>query len=328
MINKTIKIHNKEYQVNCYEENGKTVVELPDDLKKLDGYGTHLKPAYEPVVLCRKPLDKGGYVNSVLKYGTSGLNIDGGRIGTDEDNRRNARGGENGLNGSDTFKIRERLASEQIKHDGRFPANFGLICTCEQEPCECVDSELDRQSGKGFVGHYPKTNKQGQSNAYGKFNGQNQDEKYLNKGGASRFFYTAKASSKERELGLEELELKISGGMQGTADQTLLTGSGNTRNNMRYNNHPTVKPIKLIEYLATLALPPIENSNLLIPFSGVGSEIIGAHLAGWNNITGIEISSDYIDIANKRLEYWTQYDNYDDALKSKKLVLDKQLELL
>lgn len=307
----------------CYGSGFPKSYNIGKHVKQFEGYGTALKPAYEPIVLCRKPLEKGGYVNSVLEYGTSGLNIDGSRIETNDDNRRNAKGGNNGLNGSDTFKIRERHAIDQIKHNGRFPANFGLICTCEKEPCECVESELDSQSFKmGIHSAGSKRDAIRQADKTGMFNMSGDGNRLGDSGGASRFFYTAKASSKERELGLEELELKLSGGMSGTLDQTLLTGSGNIRNNMRYNNHPTVKPIKLIEYLAKLLLPPIDNSSILIPFSGVGSEMIGAYFAGWNNITGVEIDENYVNIANKRLDYWTQFDSYSEGI-SNKVLIDK-----
>ncbi len=83
---------------------------------------------------------------------------------------------------------------------------------------------------------------------------------YSDQGGASRFFYRAKVSAKER----------------GESD------------------HPTLKPIALTEWLATLIKPPGEGSRLLIPYAGVGSEVIGALRAGWSEVTGIERSPDYI----------------------------------
>ena len=91
-------------------------------------------------------------------------------------------------------------------------------------------------------------------------------------GGASRFFYCAKASRSER-------------------------GEGNT--------HPTVKPLKLCEYLARLILPPARESPrcLLVPFSGSGSEMIGALRAGWDHVMGIEISEPYCRIAEARLAH-------------------------
>jgi DNA modification methylase len=91
-------------------------------------------------------------------------------------------------------------------------------------------------------------------------------------GSSSRFFYCAKASSKER-------------------------GEG--------NNHATVKPIALCQYLATLVLPPpsVPNHSILVPFSGSGSEMIGTMLAGWDNIIGVEQDKRFCEIAEIRLEY-------------------------
>ena len=88
-----------------------------------------------------------------------------------------------------------------------------------------------------------------------------------------RFFYCAKANKKERNEGIEH-----------------------------NNNHPTVKPIALCEYLAKMILPPNEH-KLLVPFSGSGSEVIGALKAGWKDVTGIEISDEYVEIAKKRIEH-------------------------
>lgn len=101
---------------------------------------------------------------------------------------------------------------------------------------------------------------------------------------ASRFFYCAKAGKNEREAGLDSFGLE-------------------TRN----NTHPTVKPIALTKYLANLILPPKKDlgvRKLLVPFSGSGSEMIGAMLAGWEEIHGIEIDEQYVKICEARLNYW------------------------
>ncbi len=76
----------------------------------------------------------------------------------------------------------------------------------------------------------------------------------------------------------------------------------------RRNIHPTIKPISLSRYLATLLLPPAAYGprRLLIPFSGAGSEAIGAMLAGWEEITGVELEAEHVAIANARLSYWKQ----------------------
>lgn len=76
----------------------------------------------------------------------------------------------------------------------------------------------------------------------------------------------------------------------------------------RRNIHPTIKPIALSRYLATLLLPPAEYAprRLLIPFAGAGSEVIGAMLAGWEQIEGIELMAEHVQIAAARIAYWQQ----------------------
>jgi site-specific DNA-methyltransferase (adenine-specific) len=92
----------------------------------------------------------------------------------------------------------------------------------------------------------------------------------LDSGSAARFFYCAKADSMERGTG---------------------------------NNHPTVKPSDLCRYLAKLILPPERETprRIIVPFSGSGSEMLGALIAGWDEIVGIEREEKYIEIAKGRL---------------------------
>ena len=76
----------------------------------------------------------------------------------------------------------------------------------------------------------------------------------------------------------------------------------------RRNTHPTIKPIALSRHLATLLLPPPEYGprRLLVPFAGAGSEVIGADLAGWEDVTGIELEAEHVAIADARRAYWRQ----------------------
>lgn len=76
----------------------------------------------------------------------------------------------------------------------------------------------------------------------------------------------------------------------------------------RRNVHPTIKPISLARHLATLLLPPdlYAPRRLLVPFAGAGSECIGALLAGWEDIIGVELEEDHVRIAEARLAYWQQ----------------------
>jgi len=91
------------------------------------------------------------------------------------------------------------------------------------------------------------------------------------------FFYNAKASKKEKNLGLTE-----------------------------DNKHPTIKPISLNTYLASMLLPPEEYAprRILVPFSGTGSEVIGAKLAGWEEVVGVELEEESVNVSKQRIEYW------------------------
>ena len=110
---------------------------------------------------------------------------------------------------------------------------------------------------------------------------------YEDTGTAARFFYQAKASAWERHWPVR-------------------------------SNHPTHKPIRLAEYLARLLLPPVLDTprRLLVPFAGSGSEMIGALLAGWDVVTGIEREAEYAELARARVGWWAQFSTYDEARKA------------
>jgi site-specific DNA-methyltransferase (adenine-specific) len=112
--------------------------------------------------------------------------------------------------------------------------------------------------------------------------------------GASRFFYCAKASKKERNMGLEDVEpTTVDDGRNKPIDNPFLRGK-----TPRRNTHPTVKPIKLMEYLITLVTPP--NGIVLDPFFGSGTTGIAAVNLGFNYI-GIELDEQYVEIARRRI---------------------------
>ena len=124
-------------------------------------------------------------------------------------------------------------------------------------------------------------------------------------GTAARFFYQAKSSPTERHAGLDNFYWRRDkespiGFTRITREEWETLGK---RQRATGNIHPTVKSLGIIEYIAKLIMPP-ENRNLVVPFSGSGSEMIGALRAGWNLVTGIDIIEDYNDIAEARLEHW------------------------
>ena len=128
---------------------------------------------------------------------------------------------------------------------------------------------------------------------------------------ADPLFYCAKSSRRERDAGLSDLPLRQkvfngksdhSAGMaEGSVEDKFTTQPGR-------NIHPTVKPVNLIKYLSTLLLPPVEYAprRIMVPFAGSGSEVVGAMLAGWEEIVGIEREEEYVDIAQRRVEFWGQ----------------------
>lgn len=115
--------------------------------------------------------------------------------------------------------------------------------------------------------------------------------------GASRFFYCAKASKKERNMGLEDMPEVISNDGR---DKTLASGNmpHNRGNVPKKNHHPTVKPVKLMEYLIKLVTPP--EGIVLDPFLGSGTTAIAALNTG-RYFIGIEKEKKYVDIAKKRI---------------------------
>jgi DNA modification methylase len=261
------------------------------------GYKTpSLKPAYEPIILAMKPTD-GNFAENALKWGVAGLNIDNSRIEYQNSKdkqiatspRPNA---PNHRNNSVTFiSLNQHKKIERGNPQGRFPANIII----DEETAKMID----QQSGitKSSIKYPSGKPKKAVTYEIGRdiyIRG------YEDIGGASRFFYCAKASTNERELGLDDLPYKIGGGMKATQDQSFLTSSGNIRNNLRKNHHPTVKPLKLIEYLCKLTRTPT-GGIVLDPFAGSGTTGMACIKTNRPFIL-IEKDPDYSIIAQKRIE--------------------------
>jgi len=149
---------------------------------------------------------------------------------------------------------------------------------------------LDKQSGVLTSGALKAGHPYGLGNGqnvYGTLSGNVQQNFYASQGGASRFFYCAKAGKKERNLGCEEFESKAKCEIDkmGGEKCSMKTGSGNDRNVAYKNNHPTVKPIALMEYLIKLVTKP--EAIILDPFLGSGTTLLACYKLNRNGI-GIE----------------------------------------
>lgn len=226
-----------------------------------EGYGTALKPAWEPIIVARKPVE-GTVANNMLKWGTGAINIDGCRVGTEQ---LSTHGG--GINNEGrkygNGKGIPAISKGNNLHIGRFPAN------------------LIHDGSDEVVSGFPND--------------------------TSRFFYCAKASKSERDMGCEGLEEKLSPTMEMRKTPQPRISSNPDYNTgtiikppQKHNNHPTVKPLALMRYLCRLVTPP--DGVVLDPFCGSGSTLVGALQEGFRYI-GIEKDPDYVNIAYARTKH-------------------------
>ncbi len=233
-----------------------------EEAKKWDGWATNLKPAHEPIVLARKPFE-GTVAENVMEHGTGALNIDGCRVGTTKNVPASVSRASSGtsLSGSIDRSLRNETGNESGHNPniGRWPANI-----VHDGSDEVVDAFPDApgQIAPSIEDGQPQHNK-----IYGAM--RRGGPKHLPRQGesknASRFFYCAKASRKER-------------------------GEGNT--------HETVKPLALMRWLCRLVTP--SGGIVLDPFMGSGSTGLAALGEGFKFI-GIEVEPKYFEMAKKRI---------------------------
>lgn len=228
-----------------------------------EGWGTALKPAWEPIIVARKPF-KGTVAANVLEHGTGALNIDASRIGTSKPPVKNVQF--NGWREMEGREDRQNPGQTYNPNEGRWPANVIL----DEQAAE----QLDEQTGilhSGFSVNRNRDSKEIANKVLGARRKSTEDAGYGDSGGASRFFYVAKASSSERK--------------RGTSDG---------------NNHPTVKPVSLMRYLVRLVTPP--GGLIFDPFMGSGSTGIAAVLEGFNFV-GFDLEDDHVRIATERIQH-------------------------
>jgi DNA modification methylase len=259
-----------------FSTEDRSLREATDAAARWQGWGTALKPAWEPIILARKPL-QGTVAENVLKWGTGGLNVDGCRIGTQVETWPRTRSKPEGGGG---IHYNESVPSKTVETGasppGRWPANLIL----DEESAAL----LDEQSGESEERARTVTRNVRSSEEWG-FNRKESDtwQTYADAGGASRFFYTAKAGRDEREEGIPGRVLKPRHGRQGAA---------------RANFHPTVKPLDLMRYLVRLVTPP--GGLVLDPFLGSGTTLLACRLEGFSGF-GIEKGAEYEKIIQGRL---------------------------
>ncbi len=232
-----------------------------------DGWGTALKPAYEPIILARKPLGGRTVAQCVAEYGTGALNIDGCRLETSEH-----LGG--GAYGSDAQKRISGVWQTADRSDGQGSGFRNGIGSFTQP-----------------LGRWPP-NVAMDETAAARLNAE---------GGTSRFFYVAKASREERERGCEDLPQRTAGEATDRQDGSAGLKSpraGASRTHGARNHHPTVKPGALMRWLVRLVAPP--GGLVLDPFAGSGTTGL-ACIKEQCHFLGIEREAEYVAIANARL---------------------------
>lgn len=239
--------------------------------KEWEGYKTALKPAHEPIVMARKPY-KGSTIDNVLKNGLGAMNIDATRIpwADDSGDRQEYL---NNINGA------ARGTAEHGSTTTMLGGGFGFK----------IDKTVNTLDDLPDGGRYP-------SNVIGEV-----------AEGYQKYFYNAKVSRKERHSGFE-MPPALTGHIKGcyAEDGSRMAVGMDKAEGYRGNNHPTVKPVALMDYLIKLVTPPSTPTlqrKVLDPFMGSGSTGMAATKLG-HHFTGCELDDKYVAIANTRIDAW------------------------
>lgn len=238
-------------------------VPLTDEAEQWRGWGTALKPAFEPVVVGRKPL-AGTVAQNVLTHGTGALNIDGCRVVASDAAAYAAKGasvvGLGSNRNGDAYGDWSGTRTDSTHAAGRWPAN--VVLSDDQA------AELDRQSGETASKRSARGSGKGETGTYGAWGMADDDTRgHDDTGGASRFMYVAKADASERPR------------VDGTA-------------------HPTVKPLSLMRWLVRLVTPP--GGTVLEPFAGSGTTVEACIIEGFRCIA-IEREAEYLPLIEARI---------------------------
>lgn len=271
--------------------------------KAWNGYGTALKPAYEPIIVARKPCD-GTCVDNVLKWGVGGLNIDGCRVeALDQDDlSKNWERKQSTCDNVVNVMTQKDIDLRPYATDGRFPAN--VILTYNDEDQDEVCGAMPNT--KGTSGEYDFGGS-GNENPSHFMTNIKSGRHFDDEGSAARYFYCAKATKRDRDEGCSELADGLLRRMRPDKDDDHPTGlnkEGRFAPVVRKNTHPTVKPTALMQYLIRLVTPL--GGTILDPFMGSGSTGKAAMYENVDNgadykFIGIELTDEYLPIACARI---------------------------
>lgn len=293
-----------------------------DQAETWDGWGSALKPATEPICLARKPLE-GSISDTVLAYGVGGLNINDCRIGFKGDADLKAATYGTGTNIMGGNFVGSKLVSgrKNIEADkrGRWPANV-IFDTA-------MAGALDEQSGELTSGNMDVIKKGNNNNVFGQYNPV-RTTGYGDTGGASRFFYCAKATQDERNAGCESLAVRAAGYISNTSGKHITRKDEDYQPDPIPNFHPTIKPISIMRYLLRMITP--KGGITLDMYAGSGTTGCAAHFEDIGEIVLMEMDEDYIPIIEARTKYWSiEYNRrkYLEDLKDPEKQPENQLKM-
>ena len=278
---------------NLWGKESTKEVELTKGSSEYEGWGTALKPAHEPIVMARKPLE-GSNIDNVLKYGTGGINIDGCRVEG------------NDAKYPDTmpdFRDQGKKSKEAIGIDKLSFGQMGNVKVERKKVVRKSRSEdgvwTNNNSGMKAEGtEFADADPKGRFPANVMHDGLDTEW--------SRYFYCPKVSKAERNKGLDNFKIEKTKGGGGTSNNTwyeddvnAASGKFGSEKAPSKNIHPTVKPQKLMQYLCRMVTP--KGGIILDMFMGSGSTGMAAKDEGFDFI-GIEKAKEYFEIAEARIE--------------------------
>lgn len=257
-----------------------------DLARKYHDWKTALKPAHEPILLARKPLD-GTVAANVMAWGVGGLNIGGCRTSLDDvpdpskhvqrqqSNRITWEGGEHSGFSADHVQ-------PTYNTDGRYPTNLLL----DREAAQALDAQVGPRTSGKVTREYEPTLEKSQSMG-AKRRKLSPDTVYSDSGGVSRYFPVFDFDTTDEAHAVDVLRLFYHGKV-----------TRKERNSAGENNHPTLKPVALMAWLCRLVTPP--DGVVLDPFMGSGSCGIAAVQEGFHYV-GVERDAAYFEIAQRRV---------------------------
>lgn len=290
------------------EVTRKEYIPSTDLAKKWTGWGTCLKPAYEPIIMARKPMSLTVAQNCLL-YGVGGINIDECRVGSEEIKggtmpdlhdvgvRQKALGNGHKMSFGQ-IENAERLEYES--HIGRFPANVITDGSEEVASGMPITKSMYNENGEHETNIHRENAdvlKYGYNERY--------ETGFNDEGSALRYFYTAKASKKDRDDGLNMFEsMQTTDGCIRANSETVRKFGANSA--LRKNIHPTVKPVELMQYLVRLVSP--KGATILDCFMGSGSTgkavmFENREREAHYKFIGVEMTEEYLPIAQARIIY-------------------------